>query len=134
MGVVWVSTGIKTCKGILRTTVRLRAPPPKKLMMKWLKTRISNKLNNFSKEKLKAFLKKNGLAFVIIFVGWEIVEDVVFPIIFGALGNCVHPAFYAGIPASLILCFHWLAIPILWGLWMKVTNRSDDIDNPDCCG
>jgi len=28
MGVVWVSTGIKTCKGILRTTVRLRAPPP----------------------------------------------------------------------------------------------------------
>ncbi len=56
-------------------------------------------------EKLKGFLKKNGLAFVIIFVGWEIVEDVVFPIIFGALGNYVHPAFYAGIPASLILMF-----------------------------
>jgi|TARA_R110002020_G_scaffold103217_4_gene241592 hypothetical protein len=102
-------------------------------MIKWLKTRISSKLNNFSKEKLKIFLKKNGLAFVIIFVGWEIVEDVIFPIIFGALGSYVHPAFYAGIPASLILCFHWLAIPILWGVWVKVTNRVDKDVPPDCC-
>ncbi len=84
-------------------------------------------------EKLKGFLKKNGLAFVIIFVGWEIVEDVVFPIIFGVLGNYVHPAFYAGIPASLILCFHWLAIPILWGLWVKLTNQSNTYDKDDCC-
>ena len=133
MGVVWVSTGIKPCNGSLRTTVRLRAPPPKKLMIKWLKTRLSNKLSNFSKDKLKAFLKKNGLAFVIIFVGWEIVEDVVFPIIFGVLGNYVHPAFYAGIPASLILCFHWLAIPILWGLWVKLTDKPDTHDKDDCC-
>ena len=105
----------------------------KKLMINWLKTRISNKLNNFSKEKLKAFLKKNGLAFVIIFVGWEIVEDVVFPIVFGFLGNYIHPAFYAGIPASLILCFHWLAIPILWGLWVKLTNKPNTYDKHDCC-
>ena len=133
MGVVWVSTGIKTCNGILRTTVRLRAPPPKKLMINWLKTRISHKFNNFSKEKLKTFLKKNGLAFVVIVVGWEIVEDVIFPIIFGALGNYVHPAFYAGIPASLILCFHWLAIPILWGMWVKITNKADTYDKDDCC-
>ena len=133
MGVVWVSTGIKTCNGTLRTTVRLRAPPPKKLMINWLKTIISNKFNNFSKEKLKAFLKKNGLAFVIIFVGWEIIEDVVFPIIFAALGNHVHPAFYAGIPASLILCFHWLAIPVLWGLWVRLTNRPYSHDKNDCC-
>ena len=136
MGVVWVSTGIKTCNGILRTTVRLRAPPPKKLMIKWLKTRISHKLSNFSKEKLKTFLKKNGLAFVVIVVGWEIVEDVIFPIIFGALGNYVHPAFYAGIPASLILCFHWLAIPILWGMWVKISNNSTKTTNyseMECC-
>ncbi len=133
MGVVWVSTGIKTCKGILRTTVRLRAPPPKKLMINWLKTRISHKFNNFSKEKLKVFLKKNGVAFVVIVVGWEIVEDVIFPIIFGALGNYVHPAFYAGIPASLILCFHWLAIPILWGIWVKITNKTDTYNKGDCC-
>ena len=30
MGVDWVSTGIKACNGSLRTTVRLRAPPPTK--------------------------------------------------------------------------------------------------------
>jgi hypothetical protein len=102
-------------------------------MIAWLKTRISHKFSNFSVEKLKGFLKKNGLAFVIIFVGWEIVEDVVFPIIFGALGNYVHPAFYAGIPASLILCFHWLAIPILWGLWLKIADKPNDSIDSDCC-
>jgi uncharacterized membrane protein len=104
-----------------------------KLMIKWLKNRISSKLDHFSGEKIKGFLKKNGLAFVIIFIGWEIVEDVVFPLIFGALGNYVHPAFYAGIPASLILCLHWLAIPILWGLWVKLTNRSNVDVDADCC-
>ena len=102
-------------------------------MIKWLKNRISSKLDHFSGEKIKGFLKKNGLAFVIIFIGWEIVEDVVFPLIFGALGNYVHPAFYAGIPASLILCFHWLAIPILCGLWVKLTNRSNVDVDADCC-
>ena len=102
-------------------------------MINWLKTRVSSKLSNFSSKNLRDFLRKNGLAFVVIFVGWEIIEDVVFPIIFGALGNHVHPAFYVGIPASLILCFHWLAIPILWGLWLKISNRSDDRDKNDCC-
>jgi len=103
-------------------------------MLSWIKHRIGHKFKNFSKDKIKRFLKENGLAFVIILVGWEIVEDVVFPIIFGALGNYVHPAFYAGIPASLILCFHWLAVPILWGLWLKISKKSpDDIKEFDCC-
>jgi len=43
-------------------------------MINWIKTRISHKFGHFSRERLKAFLKKNGLAFVIIFIGWEIVE------------------------------------------------------------
>ena len=102
-------------------------------MINWLKTRISHKFSHFSAEKLRGFLKKNGLAFVIIFVGWEIVEDVVFPIIFAALGNYVHPAFFAGIPASLILCFHWLAIPILWGVWLKLTSQQAEDKDVDCC-
>ena len=102
-------------------------------MINWIKTRISHKFGHLSREKLKAFIKKNGLAFVVIFIGWEIVEDVAFPVIFGALGNYVHPAFYAGIPASLILCFHWLAVPILWGIWVKVTNKADAQDIDDCC-
>ena len=106
-------------------------------MISWLRKRISSKLEHFSAPKIKGFLKKNGLAFVIIFIGWEIVEDVVFPIIFAVLGNYVHPAFFAGIPASLILCFHWLAIPLLWGLWLKLTIKpSSTLDNynkEECC-
>ena len=125
--------GTKTCNGSLRTAVRFRAPPPHKPMISWLKTRVSHKFSHFSAKKLKGFLKKNGLPFVIIFVGWEIVEDVVFPIIFGTLGNHVHPAFYAGIPASLILCFHWLAIPLLWGLWLKLSKSDSEEDKPECC-
>lgn len=100
--------------------------------LRWLKRRLSHKLENFSVKKIKTFLKENGLAFVIIFIGWEIVEDVVFPVIFTALGSYVHPAFYAGVPASLILCFHWLAIPILWGLWLKI-NKKDTLPEFACC-
>ena len=103
-------------------------------MIDWLKHRITHKLEHFSTDKIRGFLKKNGLAFVIIFVGWEIVEDVVFPVLFGALGNLVHPAFYAGIPASIILCFHWLAVPILWGAWLKISQKtSADVEETDCC-
>ena len=102
-------------------------------VLKWLKKRISHKFENLSLSKMKAFLKENGIAFVVIVVGWEIVEDVVFPIVFAFLGNYVHPAFYAGIPASLILCFHWLAIPVLWGLWLKLKKDKRDIKDANCC-
>jgi uncharacterized membrane protein len=101
-------------------------------VFKWLKHRVSHKVEHFSYKKIKDFLKKNGLAFVIIFVGWEIVEDVVFPLAFAGLGNYIHPAFYAGIPASIILCFHWLAVPALWGIWLKISKKSSDVKT-DCC-
>ena len=105
-------------------------------MFKWLKNRIKHKLDHFSYEKIKGFLKKNGLPFVVIFIGWEIVEDVIFPFLFAALGSYIHPAFYAGIPASIILCSHWLAVPILWGAWLKISNNNTDNDTDkdiDCC-
>jgi uncharacterized membrane protein len=101
-------------------------------MWKWIKHRIGHKFEHFSAAKIKKFLKENGLAFVIIFVGWEIVEDVVFPIVFGILGNYIHPAFYAGIPASLFLCFHWLAVPILWGIWLKINKNNKHVE-VTCC-
>ena len=92
-------------------------------LYKWIKHRIAHKMEHYSVAKLKKFLKENGLAFVIIFIGWEIIEDVIFPVLFVFLGNTVHPAFYAGAPASILLCFHWLAIPILWGLWVKISKN-----------
>lgn len=101
-------------------------------LFRWLRHRLSHKLAHFSFGKVKEFFKENGLAFVIIFVGWEIVEDVVFPIIFGLLGNYIHPAFYAGIPASLILCFHWLAVPILWAMWLKISRKNTKVEI-ECC-
>ena len=92
-------------------------------LYKWIKHRIAHKMEHYSVAKLKKFLKENGLAFVIIFIGWEIIEDVLFPVLFVFLGNTVHPAFYAGAPASILLCFHWLAIPILWGLWVRISKN-----------
>ena len=93
-------------------------------LFRWLKHRLAHKLEHFSSDKLKTFLKENGLAFVIIFLVWEIIEDVVFPILFVFLGNHVHPVFYAGAPASILLCFHWLAIPVLWGAWLKIKGKK----------
>lgn len=86
----------------------------------WIKHRILHKLDHFSLTKIKKFLRENGLAFVIIFIVWEIIEDVGFPLLFIFLGNYVHPVFYAGAPAAWLLCLHWLAVPIMWGMWLKV--------------
>ena len=92
---------------------------------RWLKHRITHKFEHFSTAKLKKFLKENGLAFVVIFVAWEIIEDVLFPLLFIFLGNYVHPAFYAGAPAAWLLCVHWLAVPLIWGWWLKIKDKKD---------
>jgi len=65
-----------------------------------IKHRFEHKLEHFSIEKLKKALIDGGLPLLpllIIIVGWEILEDVLF---FWALGFYVHPAFYVGIPTS----------------------------------
>ena len=96
--------------------------------LRWLKHRITHKFEHFSAAKLKKFLKENGLAFVVIFVAWEIIEDVLFPVLFIFLGNHVHPAFYAGAPAAWILCLHWLAVPIMWGVWLRLKGKRDELN------
>ena len=102
-------------------------------LLSWIKHRLSHKLEHVSVRAIKNVFKEHGLALVTIIVGWEIVEDVVFPVIFVFLGNHVHPAFYAGAPASLLLCFHWLAVPLMWGLWVKFKGIEDTIEH-DCGG
>lgn len=87
------------------------------------KHRVEHKLEHFSVEKLKKAFVDGGLPLFIIIVVWEIIEDVLFPVVFGALGFYVHPIFYAGIPAAWMLCLHWLAVPVLWGIWLKVSNK-----------
>jgi len=93
--------------------------------LRWLKHRVLHKFEHFSIKKIKKFLKENGLAFVVIFIAWEIIEDVLFPVLFVFLGNHVHPAFYAGVPAAWLLCLHWLAIPVLWGAWIKIRGKNE---------
>lgn len=100
--------------------------------LKWIKDRIWHKLEHLKWKNAKKTFREHGLALVIIIVGWEIAEDVLFPVIFVLLGNHIHPAFYAGAPASLLLCFHWLAVPMLWGMWMRVSKKNKDI-KIDCC-
>ena len=62
----------------------------------WISLRLKHKLEHLNPSRLLDTLKEHGIALVIIIIGWEIIEDVLFPILFIFLGNHVHPAFYAG--------------------------------------
>jgi len=88
-------------------------------MYVWIKHRLAHKLEHLNIQKLLDTLKEHGMALVVIIVAWEILEDILFPILFIWLGTNVHPLFLAGAPASILLCLHWLAVPILWGTWVK---------------
>ena len=90
----------------------------------WVKHRLAHKLEHFSLSKFKETLKHHGLALVVIIIVWEIIEDILFPILFAILGNFVHPIFYAGIPAAWLLCLHWLAVPLLWGWWIRISKKN----------
>ena len=103
-------------------------------MFKWIKNRIGHKLEHLKWKNIKKIFRENGLALVIIIVGWEIVEDVVFPIIFALLGKYVHPAFFAGIPAALIICLHWFMVPVLWGIWIKIKKSKESENMQHNCG
>ena len=100
---------------------------------KWLRERLGHKLEHLKWENIKSILREHGLALVVIIVGWEIVEDVVFPLLFALLGNYVHPAFYAGIPAAWLLCFHWIAVPVMWGWWIKYSGSQAEKEIDACC-
>jgi len=101
--------------------------------MRWLLNKIKDKFKLLRWENIKAMFKEHGLALVVIIIGWEIVEDVVFPLIFAALGKYVDPMWYAGVPASLMICLHWLMVPILWGTWMRISNKEPKEINVECC-
>ncbi len=101
-------------------------------MWKWLKDRVAHKLHHVSLKSLKQIMKKHGLALVVIIVMWEIIEDILFPVLFAALGKYVHPVFYSGVPAAWVLCLHWLAVPIIWKIWIKISNKNIDVNSYKC--
>jgi hypothetical protein len=102
-------------------------------LINWLKHKFQHKLQHFSWSSIKKTFRENGLALVVIIVGWEIVEDVVFPVIFAVLGKYVHPAFFAGIPVAWVVCLHWFMVPFLWGIWIKFKKSDEELDH-DCDG
>jgi len=75
---------------------------------------------------IKRVLREHGLALVVIIVGWEVIEDIMFPVLFIWLGTHLHPIFLVGAPASWLMCFHWLTVPILWGAWMRWKGRHSE--------
>ena len=101
--------------------------------LSWINGRLSHKLEHFKWKNIKKTFKEHGLALVVIIIGWEIIEDVLFPLLFIFLGNHVHPAFYAGAPAAWLLCVHWLAVPLMLGWWIKFKGIDKKIEY-DCGG
>tara|TARA_Y100000034_G_C6876951_1_gene401229 strand:- start:1401 stop:1697 length:297 start_codon:yes stop_codon:yes gene_type:complete len=94
-------------------------------LFKWIKHRLLHKLEHLKFSNLIDTLKQSGLALLVIILVWELIEDIGFPIIFAWLGANVHPAFLVGIPASWLLCLHWLAVPIIWGAWIKIRGKNE---------
>ena len=102
--------------------------------MQWPLNKIKDKFKLLSYKNIKTMFKEHGLALVVIVVGWELIEHIVFPLIFALLGSFVNPMWYAGIPASLFICLHWFAVPLLWSLWIRIARKEpEDIVNV-CCG
>ena len=103
-------------------------------LFRWIKQRFSHKLEHLKWSNIKKLFRENGLALVVIIVGWEIIEDVVFPAIFAILGKYVHPAFFAGIPVAWIVCLHWLMVPVLWSMWIKIKKGDEEEQLEHGCG
>jgi len=93
---------------------------------RWIKHRLSHKIDHIKWSSIKKTFKENGLALVVIIVLWEIIEDVGFPLLFVLLGKYTHPSFYAAVPVSWLLCLHWIAVPLMWGWWIKFKGGKDE--------
>jgi len=92
----------------------------------WIVHRVKQKLAHFHPARLLDILKEHGMPLVIIIVGWEIIEDILFPLLFVWLGHNVNPWFIACAPVSWLLCAHPVAVPVLWGLWIKISGRENE--------
>ena len=78
---------------------------------------------------IKELFKEHGLAFAVIFIIWEVVEIIMFPLLFWWLGNNVNPWFLTGAPISWLLCVHPIAVPITWAMWIKISRRTNESKN-----
>ena len=98
-------------------------------LLRWLKHRIGHKLEHIRPSRLMDTIVEHGTALVVIIVAWEIIEDILFPLVFIWLGKNVNPWFLAGAPVSWLMCLHPLAVPLLWAGWIKFSTRRDNESN-----
>ena len=96
----------------------------KKIIQKILKN-VRHKISFWSKHNFKETIFKYGVAFFVIVVIWEIVEDVLFPLIAFFLGQHVDPMFYSFVPVAWLVCLHPIAVPILWALWCIISRKKE---------
>mgnify|MGYP001238208444 FL=1 len=104
-------------------------------ILKNLWRRLTHKLQHFRWSHFKKLLREHGLAFLVIFIIWEVIEDIMFPLLFIWLGNNVNPWFLTGAPISWLLCVHPIAVPVMWAIWVKISrrkNESKDIEDQVC--
>ena len=95
-------------------------------MIKTCWNNIKNKIFFWKIPNLKDLFLKYGLAFFVILILWEIVEDVLFPALFLFLGNSYDPLFYTLIPSTWLICLHPIAVPILWSAWRYFAHKDKD--------
>jgi hypothetical protein len=95
-----------------------------------LKHAINHRLSFWTWNAIKAKFKTYGVPFLIIFILWEIFEDVIFPAICWMLGTYYDPVFYAGIPVLWIVCVHPIAVPLIFSIycWFTRSKPSNDIN------
>jgi hypothetical protein len=91
----------------------------------WIKDRIKHKLEHFKPSRLIETFKKHGIALLVIIIVWEIIEDIMFPLLFIWLGNNVNPWFITGAPLSWLLCLHPIVVPATWALWVKIRGNNE---------
>jgi len=90
----------------------------------WIKDRLKHKLEHFKPSYLISVLKKHGVALLVIIILWEVIEDIMFPILFLWLGKHVNPWFITGVPISWMLCLHPIMVPATWALWVKIRRKE----------
>ena len=92
---------------------------------KWVVGRLRHKLHHFHPSKLMDILTEHGIALLVIIILWEIIEDIMFPLLFIWLGHNVNPWVITGAPISWLLCLHPIAVPVMWAIWIRISGRKD---------
>jgi len=93
-------------------------------MIKFIIHNLKHTVKFWSPKNLRSLFVKCGTELLIIFIIWEIFEDIVFPIVMILLGDHFNPMFYTLVPAGWIVCLHPIAVPAIWSCW-KLLSKKD---------